>query len=193
MAVFCTSCGKDILEQSVYCPFCGTVSKRTISAEIAKLEPMKGLFCPKCSKRTVPESKFCMWCCADMHVRPEGVQSLTCPSCGDKNPPDAMFCGKCRSDLGKWFGGTAAEKKVLSGRYRIDEELGRGGMGVVYRAFDTNLEMDVAIKMVPPELAKNKQAISILKKEAQLAIKLTHENITTGCILSRRRPTKLSW
>ncbi len=177
MAVFCNKCGKDLLEQSRFCPFCGVVSRRTVDGSIAFQEPGEGYFCPSCSKRTMTGSEFCMWCGVGVHERPADEQTLTCPQCKEKNPADSVFCGKCGFDLGKWFGKPAGEKRVLAGRYRIEEELGRGGMGVVYKAYDTNLDLDVAIKMVPRELAKNKQAVGILKKEAQLAIKLTHENI----------------
>ena len=70
------------------------------------------------------------------------------------------------------------EGALLSGRYRLTKELGRGGMGIVYLAEDLELDSKpVAVKLLPPELATSKAAIKRLKKEAIAAIELTHENI----------------
>jgi formylglycine-generating enzyme required for sulfatase activity/predicted Ser/Thr protein kinase len=69
---------------------------------------------------------------------------------------------------------------ILGGRYRIVSELGRGGMGVVYLAEDIHLQnRKAAIKMLPPVLAKNKRAIEALKREALLAMELSHPHIIT--------------
>ncbi len=178
MAVFCNKCGKDLLEQSRFCPFCGVVSKRTVDGSIAFQEPDEGPYCPACGKRTVEKSKHCMWCGLDVHARPEGAGALICPKCVEKNPEDAGFCSQCRMDFGQWFAESGDTGKLLAGRYRLENELGRGGMGVVYKAYDTKMEMAVAVKMVPPELARNQNAVATLKKEARIAIKLTHPNIT---------------
>ena len=178
MAVFCNKCGKDVLEQSRFCPFCGVVSKRTVDGSIAFVEPEQGPHCPACGKRTVEKSKHCMWCGLDVHARPAGAGALFCPKCVEKNPEDAGFCSRCRMDFGQWFAESGDTVKLLAGRYRLGEELGRGGMGVVYKAYDTELDdIPVAIKMVPAEVAQNKNAIVTLKKEAKVAIELTHPNI----------------
>jgi len=66
---------------------------------------------------------------------------------------------------------------ILDKRYEIKEEQGRGGMGIVYRAFDKELEMEVALKVLPLELASNQKAIQALKTEAKLAMKLNHPSI----------------
>ncbi len=177
MATFCNNCGKDLLEQARFCPLCGEASRRTVDGSIAFLEPHQGPFCPACGKRSAKGGKYCMWCGLPLHERPFGSGVLSCPTCGEKNPENAGFCASCRFDLRRWFSGGEGEARVLAGRYRMEEELGRGGMGVVYRAFDLNLDIEVAIKMVPKELSKNKQAIGVLKREAQFAISLTHESI----------------
>ena len=67
--------------------------------------------------------------------------------------------------------------QVFEDRYEIIEELGRGGMGIVYKAYDRELEMNVAIKVLPDELTNSKRAITDLKREAKLAMQLRHPNI----------------
>ncbi len=61
--------------------------------------------------------------------------------------------------------------------YRIDAELGRGGMGIVYRAEDTKLNRTVAIKVLPPSALSNTQDRARFYREAQAAASLTHPNI----------------
>jgi formylglycine-generating enzyme required for sulfatase activity/serine/threonine protein kinase len=68
-------------------------------------------------------------------------------------------------------------EQILSGRYKIVREVGSGGMGTVYLARDLELDMDVAIKVLPAILARNKRAIENLRCEAKTALKLTHTNI----------------
>src|ERR1700721_2519850 len=65
------------------------------------------------------------------------------------------------------------------GHYRIQEQLGAGGMGVVYSAYDTVLERKVAIKVVGDRVLVNKRARPLLLREARTASSLNHPNICT--------------
>ena len=64
-------------------------------------------------------------------------------------------------------------------RYRIDRELGRGGMGIVYKATDLVLDRAVALKVLPDQLRDNPKALRNFLREAKAAAKLNHPNIVT--------------
>jgi serine/threonine-protein kinase len=70
-----------------------------------------------------------------------------------------------------------AFQTALAGRYSIDRELGRGGMGVVYLAREVHLDRPVAIKLLPPERALDRTLRERFLREARLAAKLSHPNI----------------
>jgi predicted Ser/Thr protein kinase len=63
------------------------------------------------------------------------------------------------------------------GRYRLVERIGRGGMGVVYRAFDPELDREVALKLLRPDLMKSVEERTRLVREAQAMAQLAHPNV----------------
>ena len=66
---------------------------------------------------------------------------------------------------------------ALGDAYTIEGEIGRGGMGVVYRARDERLQRRVAIKVLPPELAFQQDIRQRFTREAQTAARLSHPHI----------------
>ena len=71
----------------------------------------------------------------------------------------------------------AALQAALAPQYRLERELGRGGMGVVFLATDTTLDRTVAIKVVHPELAAHASIVRRFLAEARTIARLRHPNI----------------
>ncbi|HEX4468064.1 MAG TPA: protein kinase, partial [Gemmatimonadaceae bacterium] len=68
-------------------------------------------------------------------------------------------------------------ERVLRDHYELDSEIGRGGMGIVYRAKDRRLKRTVAIKLLPPELSFRSDIKTRFLREAETAAQLSHPNI----------------
>src|SRR5271154_6581019 len=68
---------------------------------------------------------------------------------------------------------------LLGGRYRLDAQIGRGGMSTVYRAFDTVLERPVAVKLMHREIASDSDQLERFRREARSVARLNHPHIVT--------------
>jgi serine/threonine protein kinase len=125
---------------------------------------------------------------------------MNCDKCGSENQDDANFCSHCGQALSGIASGdesvpavdtgsvpipssidetTTQEQfdQMLGGRYKLKEMLGRGGLGVVYSAYDQQLKMDIAIKFLLDRFLDDTAAVENLKREAKAAMQLAHPNI----------------
>ncbi len=68
-------------------------------------------------------------------------------------------------------------EKILAGRYVLVEQIGIGGMAIVYRAIDRNTGHSVAVKVLKPEFNRDAEFVSRFQREAEAASKMTHHNI----------------
>ena len=112
---------------------------------------------------------------------------MFCSRCGSEIAGSSKFCPSCGLDLmattpvHALATGQIAEidlvREALSAEYEIVEELGRGGMALVFRARDRSLEREVAIKVLPFSLAFDAEFVERFQREARTAAQLEHPNI----------------
>ena len=119
-----------------------------------------------------------------------------CPTCHTENSETANFCSNCAAVLKSSQSGSGTGPHLdsptrtyesrawdlptgtlFAGRYQIIEQLGRGGMGRVYRALDTKANEEVAIKLIRPDIAEDKRTLERFVNEIRLAHKISHRNI----------------
>ncbi len=116
--------------------------------------------------------------------------TIKCPKCQFENLEDTFYCGKCgmllppskeipisqtetlRTPVKELTGGSS-----FAGRYQVIEELGRGGMGKVYKVFDTDIKEKVALKLLKPEIASDKETIERFSNELKYARQISQRNV----------------
>ena len=114
------------------------------------------MYCSRCGTQNENASKFCRSCGLDL--------TATTPVGAVKDPQQEM------TDL-------ELVREQLKEEYEILEELGRGGMAIVFRARERQLERDVAIKVLPFSLSFDKEFVERFQREARTSAKLEHPNI----------------
>src|ERR687891_340826 len=112
------------------------------------------MFCSRCGSEITGKSKFCPSCGLDLMAT---------------TPVHAIATGAMEE--------TDLVREALAVEYEIMEELGRGGMAMVYRARDRHLEREVAIKVLPFSLAFDSEFVERFQREARTAAQLEHPNI----------------
>ncbi|HMA54437.1 MAG TPA: protein kinase, partial [Acidobacteriota bacterium] len=125
---------------------------------------------------------------------------MRCPYCRFENRDDVRFCGNCAAllrpgpaassmttPLPAPFGAPTVTAPILcgeivpgtefAGRYRILDELGRGGMGRVYKALDREISETIALKVLVPALSADEKMIERFRNELKLARRISHKNV----------------
>jgi serine/threonine protein kinase/Flp pilus assembly protein TadD len=119
--------------------------------------------------------------------------TIKCPKCQAENPETLKFCGECGTQLGdpkaaKFTRPNVTETlqapihelttgSTFANRYQIIEELGKGGMGKVYKVFDQEVQAKMALKLIKPEVAADKDTIDRFRNELKIARDISHKNI----------------
>jgi TolB-like protein/tRNA A-37 threonylcarbamoyl transferase component Bud32/Tfp pilus assembly protein PilF len=116
---------------------------------------------------------------------------MKCSRCQFDNPTGSLFCNRCGTQL--FFNiepGSLTRTATIrapfrdlpvggtfAGRYQVIEELGRGGMGRVYKAYDTEIKEHVALKVLRPEIAADEGIIERFRNELRFARRVSHRNV----------------
>ncbi|MGA2587479.1 MAG: protein kinase [Candidatus Aminicenantales bacterium] len=127
---------------------------------------------------------------------------MKCPKCQAENSETKQFCGDCGTPLpsSKVIRPEVTEtiqtpiKELTTGstfasRYQIIEELGKGGMGRVYKVQDTDIKEKVALKLLRPEITLDKETIERFSNELKLARRISHRNVCRMFDLGRAEGT----
>ena len=126
---------------------------------------------------------------------------MKCSRCGFESPPGTRYCGRCAAPLVTEGGPPASTatqltpiRELTSGttfarRYQIIEELGKGGMGRVYKVFDTEVREKLALKLLNPEIAGDERTIERFRNELRLARTVSHRHICRMHDLGREEET----
>ncbi len=127
--------------------------------------------CPSCSKELPEDSRFCCGCGASIQAAAGTAPSQELTA-AEAVPPAAATVESSGQPQARFVPGT-----MLAGRYRIVAQVGRGGMGEVYRAEDLRLGQTVALKFLPALRGRNKEDLEQLHHEVRIARQISHPNV----------------
>ena len=115
---------------------------------------------------------------------------IKCPKCHFDNTDTQRFCGECGTQLFPAEEISESPTKTLqmpikefitgttfAGRYQVIEELGKGGMGKVYKVVDKKINEEVALKLINPVVADDENTIERFRNELKFARKISHKNV----------------
>ena len=115
---------------------------------------------------------------------------MKCPHCQFENASETRFCGNCAALLKPDQPAQASPTRTVlvpcggiapgstfAGRYRICDELGRGGMGRVYKALDGEISEAIALKVLSPDISLDDRMIARFRNELKLARRISHKNV----------------
>ncbi len=139
--------------------------------------------CPECGYENPVDAIYCAQCASMLILRRFGQEPLEESS--PEPPPPSNETPEEEpeeepADLTKTIESPTDELATgttFAGRYQIIEELGRGGMGRVYKALDTEVDEKVALKLIRPEIAADEKTIKRFRKELKTARQITHKNV----------------
>ncbi len=126
---------------------------------------------------------------------------MKCFRCDFDNPSGTRFCGRCAAPLRAEGGPQAATETLrtpirelttgstFARRYQVIEELGKGGMGRVYKVFDTEVREKLALKLLNPDIASDADTIERFRNELRLARTVSHRHICRMHDLGREEET----
>ncbi len=100
------------------------------------------------------------------------MPAAVCPGCQRLNPDHFEACYSCGRSLSQLSPGS-----TIAARYEVVGLLGKGGMGLVYKAIDTVLDETVAIKVLRPDLCSNTEMVRRFRSEIKLARRVSHPNV----------------
>ncbi|MGA2363663.1 MAG: protein kinase, partial [Candidatus Aminicenantales bacterium] len=130
--------------------------------------------CPHCQFENVSETRFCGNCAAPLHPNQAAAppSSPSRPLSPTLRTPPPSPTLTTRVPCGEIVPGA-----VFAGRYRICDELGRGGMGRVYKAIDREISEAVALKLLSPDISLDERMIERFRNELKLARRISHKNV----------------
>ena len=135
--------------------------------------------CPKCLFENPPETVFCGKCGTRIQGDfPDSPESGTCPQnsklgAGAKGTDPKISVTRTLETTPEGLG----KGEIFAGRFELIEELGAGGMGTVYRAFDKKIDEEVALKLLHSDIALDERTVDRFRNEIKLARRITHKNV----------------